>query len=99
MAEPLDLSLRKLPAVMIFLPFRISLSVSSCTMLSSVAIPFGSTQTGRADVELPPVPEAFEGRLLALAILAGLPVAEGLLPIIVAVRLEAANSCSSKLTQ
>ena len=62
--DPVDLSLRKLLAVTIRLPFKISRSVSSWTMLSSVAMPLGSTQTGRALVELPAAPEAFVAFLL-----------------------------------
>lgn len=80
MTEAVDLSLRKLLAVAIRLPFSMSRSVSSCTMLSSVAMPLGSTHTGRADVELPPAPEAFVAFLLAIFACPGLLIADCVLP-------------------
>ena len=51
LTEDIDFSLRRLPlaAGRILLPNMMSLSKSSCTMLSSVAMPFASTQTGTAD--------------------------------------------------
>lgn len=54
LTDDVDFSLRRLPlaAGCILLPVRMSLKVSSCTMLSSVAIPLESTQTGTADKAL-----------------------------------------------
>ena len=92
MTEAVDLSLRKLPAVTIRLPFRMSRNVSSCTILSSVAMPLGSTHTGRADVELPPAAEAFVAFLLAIFASPGLLIVDCVLPGMLEDKLDA-NSC------
>lgn len=91
--DALDLWLRRLPAVLIRLPCKMSRSVSSCTMLSSVAMPLGSTHTGRALVELPPAPEAFVGFLLVSLANPGELAADWVLPGILEDRL-VDKSCS-----
>ena len=57
LTDDTDFSLRSMPllAGLILLPIRISRSVSSCTILSSVAMPLASTHTGVAD-NAPPTP-------------------------------------------
>lgn len=62
LTDDIDFSLRRvlLLVTCMLLPIRMSRSVSSCTVLSSVAMPLASTQTGTAD-NAPPVNQHMRG--------------------------------------
>ena len=62
LTDDIDFSLRRvlLLVTCMLLPIRMSRSVSSCTVLSSVAMPLASTQTGTAD-NAPPVNQCMHG--------------------------------------